>query len=123
MINIEKGLTNSIYLSLKESLPYGSTSSSFKFTWTNDVRGEQVVFYPTDLSSTTNKLSKFDIGEGLPQSLTASCRVNLTPGQWSYSIIDTISGTELEFGKVAVIENKTWVVNVTAPKTVKTFKR
>lgn len=103
MINLTPGTTSSIWLSLREDVPYGSTAS-FKFTFTNDVTGSQKVFYPTDLQP-DNKWSRFEIAVGTPENLNLP-RLNLASGMWSYVIE---AGTAiLETGKVLVEETKTW---------------
>ena len=43
MIYFIPGITQSVWLSLRESLDYGSTAS-FLFTFTNDVSGEVKIF-------------------------------------------------------------------------------
>lgn len=103
MINLTSGATSSIWLSLREDLPYGSTAS-FKFTFINDISGQQKVFYPTDLQP-LNKWSRFNIAVGTPEDLSIP-RLNLAAGMWSYTIE---AGTaSLETGKVIVTENLTW---------------
>jgi hypothetical protein len=102
MINLTSG-TNSIWMSLREDLDYGSTAS-FKFTFTNDVSGQQKVFYPTDLQP-TNKWSRFDISVGTPENLSIP-RLNLVPGMYSYLIEG--GSAILETGKVIVAETITW---------------
>jgi hypothetical protein len=103
MINLTPGVTSSIWMSLRESMPYGSTAS-FKFTFTNDISGNVKTFYPTDLQP-TNKWSRFNISVGTPENLSIS-KLNLSPGMWSYIVeADT---TTLETGKVIVEETKIW---------------
>ena len=103
MINLTPGVTSSIWMSLRESIPYGSTAS-FKFTFTNDISGTVKTFYPTDLQP-TNKWSRFNISVGSPENLSIS-KLNLSPGMWSYIVeADT---TTLETGKVIVEETKIW---------------
>lgn len=103
MINLTPGVTASIWMSLREDVPYGSTAS-FKFTFTNDVTGIQKVFYPTDLQP-NNKWSRFDIVVGTPENLNTP-KLNMSPGMWSY-IVE--AGTaSLETGKVMVVEQQNW---------------
>jgi len=103
MINFTPGVTASIWMSLRESTPYGSTAS-FKFTFTNDISGQKKVFYPTDLQP-DNKWSKFNIIVATPENLSTS-KLDMAPGMWSY-IVEADS-TILETGKVLVNETKTW---------------
>jgi hypothetical protein len=103
MINLTPGITYSLWMSLREDLPFGSTAS-FKFTFTNDISGSTKVFYPTDLQP-TNKWSRFEIVVGKPENLTIS-KLDMVPGMWSY-IVDA-GGTTLETGKVLVKETKSW---------------
>lgn len=104
MINLTPGITASIWMSLREDLPVGSTAS-FKFTFTNDITGTQKVFYPTDLQP-NNKWSRFEIVVGTPENLLTP-KLNMSPGMWSY-IVEAGQAT-LETGKVLVQENKNWV--------------
>jgi hypothetical protein len=102
MINLTSGMTSSIWLSLREDVPVGSTAS-FKFTFTNDVTGEQKVFYPTDLQP-NNKWSRFEIAVGTPENLSLP-KLKMSAGMWSYEV--TAAQAILETGKVLVKENKT----------------
>lgn len=103
MINLTPGTTSSVWMSLREDLPVGSTAS-FKFTLTNDVTGSVKTFYPTDLQP-TNKWSRFNIAVGTPENLSQS-KLNLSPGMWSY-VVEAGSAI-LETGKVLVTETTTW---------------
>lgn len=103
LITLTPGLTTSVWMSLREDLPYGSTAS-FLFTVTNDVSGATKSFYPTDLQP-NNKWSRFDISVGTPENLAIS-KLNLVPGMWSYKV--TAGGAQLETGKVVVKEQKNW---------------
>jgi len=102
MINLTSGVTSSVWLSLREDVPVGSTAS-FKFTFTNDVTGATKVFYPTDLQP-NNKWSRFDIAVGTPENLNLP-RLTMSPGMWSYIV--EAGTTILETGKVLVKETKT----------------
>ena len=112
MINLETG-TNSVWLSLRESLPSGSTNSTnFQFVFKQDITGMTWTFNPTDLTPTA-KWSSFNIAIGTPQSLTQS-RLNMKTGQYTYNVYDNHSGTLLETGKVNVgIQNE--ITAVTSP--------
>lgn len=105
MINLTTGATSSIWLSLREDQPIGSTAS-FKFTFTNDVTGHTKIFYPTDLQP-NNKWSRFEIAVGKPENLNLP-RIDMPAGMWSYQI-ETGSAI-LETGKVLVKDTKTWAV-------------
>ncbi len=118
MINLTTGATSSIWLSLREDIPYGSTAS-FKFTFINDITGVSKVFYPTDLQP-TNKWSRFEIAVGTPENL-ALPRLNLAAGMWSYTVE---AGTaSLETGKVIVKENTTWNALERPAKTTGAIRR
>ena len=67
MIYLTPGITASIWMSLRESVTYGSTAS-FDFTFTNDITGATKSFTPTDLQP-TNKWSRFEILVDTPESL------------------------------------------------------
>lgn len=103
MINLTPGVTASIWMSLRESVPYGSTAS-IKFTFTNDISGLSKVFYPTDLQP-DNKWSKFNIIVDKPENLSIS-KLDMSPGMWSYTV--EAGATTLETGKVIVYESKNW---------------
>ena len=124
MINLDNGATNSVWLSLRESLPAGYTQSNYKFTFTEPVSGSTKVFYPT-ATETGYKWSKFLIAVGTPEVLgtASSPRINMATGIWNYSITDTISSTELETGLVTVFESVTPTPSISRTKDVRTYKR
>lgn len=103
LINLTPGVTSSVWISLREDSPIGSTSS-FKFTFTNDVTGSKKVFFPTDLQP-NNQWSRFEIAVGTPENLSLP-RLNMPGGMWSYIIED--GTTLLETGKVVVQISKTF---------------
>jgi hypothetical protein len=118
MIYLTPGITASVWLSLRESMPYGSTAS-FKFTLTNDMTGDVKVFYPTDLQP-DNKWSRFNIIVATPENLSIA-KLDLRQGMWSFKVeADT---TVLETGKVLVEESKTWTTLDRPAKTIKVLKR
>lgn len=118
MIYLTPGITASVWMSLRESMPYGSTAS-FKFTLTNDMTGDSKVFYPTDLQP-DNKWSRFNIIVATPENLSIA-KLDLRAGMWSYKVeADT---TVLETGKVLVEESKTWTTLDRPAKTIKVLKR
>lgn len=118
MINLTPGITSSVWLSLRESMAYGSTDP-FVMTLTNDITGATKSFTPTDLQP-TNKWSRFEIGVGTPESL-ATGKLDLRPGMWSFVI--KAGTTTLETGKVVVQETKTWTTLDRPAKNVPTLKR
>lgn len=103
LITLTPGLTSSVWMSLREDLPYGSTAS-FLFTLTNDVSGATKSFSPTDLQP-NNQWCEFRIGVGSPENLSIS-KLNLVAGMWSYVV--TAGQKQLETGKVVVKEQKNW---------------
>jgi hypothetical protein len=117
MIYLTPGITQSVWMSLRESAPVGSTSS-FKFTLTNDMSGQQVQFYPVDLQP-DNKWSRFAFYVGTPQNLPSV--LDLRPGMWSFIVED--GSTTLETGKVLVNEQKTWTTYDRPAKNVVVLKR
>jgi len=117
-INLTPGVTASVWMSLRESVPYGSTAS-FKFTFTNDISGLNKVFYPTDLQP-DNKWSRFDMIVGTPENL-ATPKLNMSPGMWSYSV--EAGGTVLETGKVLVNETKVWTTLDRPAKNIPVLRR
>lgn len=118
MIYFTPGTTASVWMSLRESMPYGSTAS-FKFTLTNDMSGDVKVFYPTDLQP-TNKWSRFNIVVGTPENLNVP-KLDLRAGMWSYKV--EADSTILETGKVLVEESKTWTTLDRPAKNIKVLKR
>lgn len=127
MINLQTG-SNSVWLSLRETLPAGSTSSNFKFNITNDIRGESHTFYPADLTP-TYKWSSFRVDVGLTEVLGYSTQsvsiatVNLVAGMYHFTVTDVVSSTVLETGKCMVIENKSNTVLSRPAKTTTALKR
>jgi hypothetical protein len=117
MIYLTPGVTQSTWLSLKEDMAYGSTSSVI-FTFTNDMTGEVITFTPVDLQP-TNKWSRYDLYVGTPQSLPET--LDMRPGMWSYEIVS--DNTTLETGKVVVENTKTWMTRTTPAKNTAVFKR
>ena len=117
MIYLTPGVTQSVWLSLRETMPYGSTAS-FKFTLTNDITGNVKTFYPTDLQP-TNKWSKFNFYVGTPESLPTT--IDLSQGMWSMRI--EADGTLLETGKVIVEESKSWTTLTRPAKNTPVLRR
>jgi len=118
MIYFTPGITQSVWLSLRESMSYGSTAS-FLFTFTNDVSGEVKSFYPTDLQP-NNKWSKFEIVVGVPENLLIP-KVDMRQGMWSYVV--TAGTTVLETGKALIEESKVWATIDRPAKNIKVLKR
>lgn len=118
MIYLTPGITASVWLSLRESMPWGSTAS-FKFTFTNDITGDSKVFNPTDLQP-NNKWSRFNIVVGTPENLSTP-KLDMRAGMWSFTV--EAGSTVLETGKVLVNESKTWTTLDRPAKTIKVLKR
>lgn len=118
MINLTPGTTSSVWMSLRESVPYGNTAS-FKFVFTNDISGSSKTFYPTDLQP-TNKWSRFLIGCGTPENLSQP-RLDLAAGMWSYVV--SVGSTVIETGKALVNEDKTWKTLDRPAKTTQVLRR
>lgn len=118
MIYLTPGKTQSVWLSLRETQAYGSTSS-FKFTLTNDITGSVKTFYPNDLQP-DNKWSRFNIYVGTPENLPNT--INLSPGMWSLKVeADNIL---LETGKVIVEEtDKSWTTLARPAKNTPVLRR
>jgi hypothetical protein len=110
MIYLTPGTTASIWMSLRESVTYGSTAS-FDFTFTNDITGATKSFTPTDLQP-DNKWSRFEILVGTPESLPGT--IDMKPGMWSYKV--EAGSTLLETGKVIVVDTPTWTARSTPAK-------
>ena len=117
MINLESG-TNSVWLSLRESLPVGITPSYFNFTLTNDMRGETYSFSSLDLTP-DGKWSSFNIGVGA----TWSTLTDLPSGMYSYLVTASGSSVSLETGKAMMIETITRVTLDRPAKNTKVLKR
>lgn len=119
MINLSTG-TNSIWLSLRENVAYGATSTNYKFTFTHDLSNESKICYPTDLQ-TDNKWSRFNIVVGTPESFTSSVTLDLRAGMWSYKV--ELGSTVLEMGKVLVDETWDWTTLSRPTQTTTVLKR
>ena len=117
MIYLTPGVTQSVWLSLRETMPYGSTAS-FQFTLTNDITGTVKTFYPSDLQP-TNKWSRFNLLVGTPESLPNT--IDLSAGMWSMKI--EADGTLLETGKVIVEESKSWTTLARPAKNTPVLRR
>lgn len=117
MIYLTPGASSSIWMSLRESVPVGNTAS-FKFTFTNDISGQEKVFYPVDLQP-DNKWSRFEIAVGTPESLPNT--INMRPGMWSYKV--EVDQTILETGKILVNEVKNWTTLNKPAKKANVLKR
>jgi len=105
MIYFLQGVTQSIWMPLRETAPIGSTNS-FQFQITNDISGEQKTFWPQDLQP-SNKWSRFDLIVSTPENLSAGV-LDINPGMWSFRVFD--AGKCLKTGKILVQENKSWNV-------------
>jgi hypothetical protein len=119
MINLSTG-SNTIWLSLRESIPYGATSTDYKFTFTHDLSKVKKVCYPTDLQP-DNKWSVFNITVGPTESFTSSVTLDMRPGMWSYKV--ELGTTTLEMGKVLVDETWDWTTLDRPIKTTTVLKR
>lgn len=111
MIYLTPGITASIWMSLRESVPYGN-NEPFEFTITNDISGDKKVFQPIDLQP-NNKWSRFNILVDKPESLPGT--IDMVSGMWNYSVsvgVDNI----IETGKIIVQETKTWSARKTPDK-------
>jgi hypothetical protein len=115
MIYFTPGITQSIWMSLRESV--GATTS-FKFTLTNDISGEVKDLYPQDLQP-NNPWSRFEIKVDKPESLPNI--VNLNPGMWSFKV--EVASEIIETGKILVKENKNWTKIDRPAKNVKVLRR
>ena len=116
MITIEKGMTNSVWISVKDALPAGYTQSTYKFTFTEPLSNTQKVFYPSAVE-TGYKWTKFLIAEGKPENLLGP-KLDLAAGLWHYTITDTISNTILHRGLVNVVETKTLTPSIVTGKQI-----
>lgn len=122
MINLTTG-TNSVWLSIRESLPAGYTQSNYKFSFIEPLSNTTKVLYPSAVE-TGYKWSSFTISVGTVESLTASApTVNLSPGLWHYIVTDTISGNELNRGILSVTASKVATPSISRTKDVRTYKR
>lgn len=119
MIYLNRGTTASIWLSLKEEVPTGCTSSNYEFTFTNDVSNEVKTFYPTDLQP-DNKFSRFNLLVDTPEDLTKGI-IDMNAGMWDYLI--KIDETVLEIGKVLISEPVIAKTTLTRPTKNKTVLR
>ena len=119
MINLSSG-TNSIWLSIRESIPYGATSTDYKLTFTHDLSKESKICYPTDLQP-DNKWSAFNIVLGSPETFTSSVALNMRPGMWSYKV--ELGSTTLEEGKVLVDDTWDWTTLDRPEKITPVLKR
>jgi hypothetical protein len=118
MIYLTPGVTQSIWLSLRESAPVGSTGS-FRFEFTNDISGQKKVFYPADLQP-DNKWSRYEWNVGTPENLSSG-RFDMRPGMWSYVITD--GEVLLESDKILVEESKVWQTVDRPGKNINAVKR
>lgn len=118
MINLTPGVTSSIWLSLRESVPYGSTAS-FQMNLTNDITGATKSFFPQDLQP-NNKWSRFEIIVGTPENLNIG-KLDLRSGMWSYEV--KAGSALLETGKVIVEEQKVWTTLERPAKNIPALKR
>lgn len=118
MIYLTPGTTQSVWISLRESIPYGVTGS-FLFTMTNDMSGEIKSFYPTDLQP-DNKWSRFNLLVNKPEDLENSV-IDARPGMWEYKV--ELAGFLLDTGKILVEESKIWTTLDRPQKNIKVLKR
>jgi hypothetical protein len=102
-INLETGVTSSVWMSLKESVPIGYTGS-YQFNLTNDITGATKSFTPTD-QQPTNKWSIFYLSINQPENLAAGI-LDLADGMWSFDVI--ANSQKIESGKIMVKWSKNW---------------
>lgn len=113
MINLTSGLTNSVWLSVKEMLPIGLTAPSYQLELTRDINGEISTFTPADLA-TSGAWSRFDI------------KPTLEAGNYSYKVSEITTSTILETGRAQVYEGpKVFPVRPNIPKkdNVRVYKK
>lgn len=102
-INFNPGITQSVWLSLKENSPIGWTGS-YTFNLTNDITGATKSAILQDLQP-SNKWALFNIKVGTPENLSGGVW-NLSTGMWSWSAYAGIA--KLQSGKIMVLEAGTW---------------
>jgi hypothetical protein len=117
-INFTPGVTQSVWMSLRELAPIGFTSS-FQFTFTNDITGATKSFFPQD-QQPTNKWSRFNLCVKAPENL-ANGQINMKSGMWSYIV--SASGSQIQSGKVMVLDAMTWSAVERAPKNTGAIRR
>lgn len=115
MIYFTPGITQSVWLSLRESV--GATQS-FKWTLTNDISGKKKTFFPVDLQP-NNPWSRFDILVDKPEDLPNV--VDLSAGMWSLEV--EFDSKIIETGKILVEEDKTWTKVSRPAKNTKVLRR
>jgi hypothetical protein len=115
MIYFTPGITQSVWLSLRESV--GATQS-FKWTLTNDISGKIKTFFPTDLQP-NNPWSRFDIKVDKPEDLPNV--IDLSNGMWSFKV--EVGSEIIETGKILVEESKS-ITKISRPaKNTKVLRR
>lgn len=119
MIYLNRGTTASIWLSLREEVPFGCTSSNFELTFTNNVSGEVKTLNPIDLQP-NNKFSNFNILVDTPEDLPNGI-IDMVAGMWDYVV--KIDETVLEIGKVLVSEPVKAKTTLTRPNKTKSVLR
>jgi hypothetical protein len=115
MIYFTPGITQSVWLSLRES---AGATTSFKWTMTNDISGDVKVLYPVDLQP-NNPWSRFEIKVDKPEALPNV--INLSAGMWSFKI--EVGSNVIETGKILVEEGKNWTKVSRPAKNVKVLRR
>ncbi len=108
-INLESGVTSSVWMSLRESMATGYTGS-FQFVLKNDITGATISFTPQD-QQPDNKWSKFYLSINKPENL-ASGVLDLDEGMWSYNVLG--AGQSIQTGKLIVKWSKNWQ-NISRP--------
>ena len=117
MIYLSKGVTSSIWVNLKESIPVGNTASVL-LSIQNDISGEVKNLYPNDLQP-DNPWSRYDIYVGEPESLPDV--IDLEYGM--YDITFKVDSTILKTGKIIVRDEKSWTKIDRPAKNIKVLRR
>lgn len=119
MITLEKGMTNSILVSLVDT----SITPIYKLQIIDQLSGYKKELFPS-LVNDPYFWKKFYIAEGLVDSLTASTpTVNLSVGLYHYIFIDSTNDTELKRGLLKVVGTESNIPSITRNKNVVINKR
>lgn len=113
MIYIQKGMTNSVILTLSEKSVLTNPNYMFIFRNEYDINSVGITFSTPDVSSYTNRYNQFMIVEDILGSKTGGYDIplSLVSGQWSYeayeSLIPTLdiletTGRIIEEGRLVV---------------------
>lgn len=118
MILLEKGQSNTVYLTLTERVTL--TSPTYLFRFTNSTTLDEKAFIVADTSTYDYRHNKFTIIESSSEDLLNGT-VSLTEGTWEYEVYEQSSTTNLDYSASTTLLERGKVVVAGTPQAYKEY--